>query len=198
MAHFLRTFMEMKAMKHIILGCLTMILFSCGSTVAVDYEPNTDWSNYKIYQFSQTHTGRGGEPQAPSGLSQLDDIRIMRAIDSILPSSEYQRSDYNQFYIDFFVEEQLSNSRNTLGIGVGSGGGNVSVGGGIGIPIGGKVINQRITLEFIDASMGQKLIWQAVYNGELKEKATPKQKDAYYAKAIAKMLAEFPPKNKTP
>ena len=108
----------------------------------------------------------------------------------------YQRSDYNQFYIDFFVDERLSESRNTLGIGLGSVGRNVSVGGGIGLPIGGKVINQRLTIEFIDATMGQKLIWQAVYDGELKEKATPAQKDAYYFKVIAKMLKEFPPKNK--
>jgi hypothetical protein len=180
-------------MKYFILGFLAVLLASCGSIVAVDYEPDTDWRKYQIYQFSQAHTGKGGEPQAPSGLSQLDDLRIMRAIDSLLPRPEYQRSDYNQFYIDFYVDEQLSESRNTLGIGVGSGGGNVSVGGGIGIPIGGKVINQRLTLEFIDATMGQKLIWQAVYDGELKEKATPAQKDAYYNKVIAKMLKGFPP-----
>lgn len=196
MARFLCIFMETKAMKNLAVVLITLVLASCGSTVAVDYEPETDWSKYKFYQFSQSHTGRGGAPQAPSGLSQLDDLRIMRAIDSMLPRPEYQRSDYNQFYIDFFVDERLSDSRNTLGIGVGSGGGNVSVGGGIGIPIGGKVINQRLTLEFIEATTGQRLIWQAIYDGELKEKATPAQKDAYYNKVIAKMLKEFPPLKK--
>ena len=163
-----------------------MILVSCGSTVAVDYEKGTDWTANKGYQFYS---------EMDTGLNQLDNKRIIKAADSILQLRGLQRTDYNDFYINFYVEESLSNSRNTLGIGLGSGGGNVSVGGGIGIPIGGKIINQHITLEFIEARIGEKLIWQAIYDGELKEKATPKQKEAYYAKIMAKMLAEYPPKN---
>lgn len=188
MAHFLRTFMETKTMKYFALALMTLLFVSCGSTVAVDYEKGTDWNAYKGYQFYT---------EMDTGLNALDNNRIIDAADSILQKRGLQRTDYNDFFINFYVEESLSNSRNTLGIGVGSGGGNVSVGGGVGIPIGGKVVNQRITIEFIEAQVGGKLIWQAVYNGELKEKATPRQKKAYYNKVIAKILAEYPPKNKT-
>jgi hypothetical protein len=92
------------------------------------------------------------------------------------------------------VQESLSNSKNTIGIGLGSGGGGISIGGGVGIPLGSKVINQRMTIEFRKATTGEKLVWQAEYDGELKEKATPKQKEAYYDKVIPMMLKDFPPK----
>jgi len=173
-------------MKYFIVGFLAMLLISCGSTVAVDYENGTNWTEFKGYQFYT---------EMETGLSQLDNNRVMQAADSILELRGLQRTDYNDFYINFYVEEALSESRNTLGIGIGSGGGNVGIGGGIGIPIGGRVINQHITLEFIEAELGDKLVWQAVYDGVLKEKATPRQKKVYYAKVMAKMLAEYPPKN---
>ena len=173
-------------MKYLILAFLTILLASCGSTVAVDYENDTNWTAYKGYQFYS---------EMETGLNELDNKRIIKAVDSILQLRGLQRTDYNDIFINFHVEESLSNSRNTLGIGVGSGGGNVSVGGGIGIPIGGKIINQHIILEFIEEEVGGKLVWQAVYDGELKEKATPRQKEAYYVKIMAKMLAAYPPKN---
>ena len=173
-------------MRYLILVFLAVLLVSCGSTVAVDYEKGTNWTALNGYQFFS---------EMDTGLNALDNNRIMYAADSILQLRGLQRTDYNDFFISFHVEESLSNSRNTLGIGVGGGGGNVSVGGGVGIPIGGKIINQHFTIEFIEEEVGGKLIWQAVYDGELKEKATPKRKEAYYAKIMAKMLAEYPPKN---
>jgi len=172
-------------MKFIYLFLATAILTSCGATVATDYEKGYQWSGEKTYQFYD---------EMNSGLNELDDKRIMMAIDSTLGNKGFQRTDYNEYFVSFFVEESLSNSRNTIGIGLGSGGGGISIGGGVGIPIGGKVINQRMTLEFREATEGQKLIWQAVYDGELREKATPKQKAAYYNKMIPKMLKDFPPK----
>ena len=92
---------------------------------------------------------------------------------------------------DFFSKEFLSNSRNTIGIGIG-GGGNVGFGVSGGIPIGGKVINQTLTIDFIDSDKDA-LIWQAVVNGELNEKANPQQKEDYYFGIIRKALKAFPP-----
>ena len=172
-------------MKFIYSALVLVFLSSCGATVNVDYEKGLDWTVLKSYQFYT---------EMNSGLNDLDDTRIKKAIDSTLQKKTFQKTDYNQYYVSFFVEESLSNSRNTIGIGLGSGGGGISVGGGVGIPIGGKVINQRITIEFRKATTGEKLVWQAVYDGELKEKATPKQKEAYYDMVIPMMLKDFPPK----
>lgn len=174
-------------MKHLLLSLASLILLSCGSTVAVDYEKNKDWDQYKTYQLY---------PEMKSGLNALDEKRVVKAMDSTLKLKNFQRTDYNQYWIAFYVEENLSNSRNTLGIGVGSGGGGFGIGGGVGIPIGGKIINQRMVIEIREGQPEGKLIWEAVYDGELKEKATPEQKEKYYDKIIPMMLEYFPPKEK--
>ena len=118
----------------------------------------------------------------------------MKAIETSLENRGITRTDYCRFYINFYVNEHVTESRNTLGIGVGGGGGNVGVGVSGGIPIGGRLINQRLTIDEIDASHGQELVWQAVIEGEIKEKATPEQKEAYYNSEIEKALQKFPPK----
>ena len=176
-------------MKKLFLIAISSLLLSCGAAVQTDYEKEVDWASaYKTYQLYR---------EMKSGLNELDDKRVIKAIDSTLKQKEFIRTDYNHYWIGFFAEESLSNSRNTIGIGLGSGGGGISVGGGVGIPIGGKIINQRMTIEVRAEGADGKLVWQAVYDGELKEKATPKQKESYYNKVIPMMLKDFPPKEKT-
>ncbi|GAB5401275.1 MAG: hypothetical protein Aureis2KO_28600 [Aureisphaera sp.] len=159
------------------------LLFSCGATVSTDYEKQTDWSPYTHYQFYA---------DIESGLSELDDKRIKNAIDSVFAFRSYRPSTNPDFLINFYASQVLSNSRNTIGVGLGGGGGNVGVGGSVGIPIGGPTIEQQITIDFIDARKDQ-LIWQAIIDCRLKEKASPEQKDAHYFNVITKALKKFPP-----
>lgn len=172
-------------MKSILPLAISFLLFSCGPTVYVDYEKQQDFSEFTTYQFY---------PDIDSGLNELDDKRIKAAIDSVLQLRGFTRTDYNRFYINFYVNESISNSRSTIGVGIGGGGGNVGVGVSGGIPIGGNVINQRLTIDFVDATKNQSLVWQAVVTDELKEKATPQQKEAYYLSIVGKALKNFPPK----
>lgn len=174
-------------MKYVSILLVIILFTSCGAVMTVDYDTETDFSNFTTYQFYS---------EIDSGLNQLDDKRIIKTIDSSLQQRGFKRTDDCTFYIDFFATERISNSRNTLGVGVGGGGGNVGVGVSGGIPIGGRVINQLLTLEITDASPDQKLVWQVVIDGELKEKATPAQKETYYTKEINRALQKFPPKNR--
>ena len=172
-------------MKLISILVISLLLVSCGATVTVDYDSEIDFSEFTTYQFYG---------DIDSGLNSLDDKRIMKAIDRSLQVRSFKRTDYCRFYINFYARESISESRNTLGIGVGGGGGNVGVGISGGIPIGGAVINQQLTIDFVDASMGQELVWQAIIDGELKVNATPEQKEAYFFSVIEKALNKFPPK----
>ena len=174
-------------MKLVGLMLLTVFLASCGASIAVDYDKEKDFSEFTSYQFYT---------DIDSGLSQLDDNRIIKAIDSSLQKRGFQKTDSPRFYVNFYAEEVVSNSRNTLGIGVGGGGGNVGVGVSGGIPIGGRVVNQELTIDIVDSSMGKSLAWQVVIEGELKEKASPEQKEAYYFSVIDKALQKFPPRKK--
>ncbi len=183
----MRTFIERFAMRNLFLCFLVPLLLSCGATVAIDYDKKADFTSYTTYDFY---------PTIDSGLNELDDRRIMKAIDSVLlQRPTFQKTEDPQLLINFFAKEYLSNSRNSIGIGVGGGGGNVGVGVSGGIPIGGKEVNQTLTIDFIDAATDQ-LVWQAVVDGSYKERATPVQKEAYYYTVIAKALKKFPPKEK--
>lgn len=172
-------------MKYLPYSILLFMLLGCGPTVNVDFEKQQDFSDFRSFDFY---------PDIDSGLSELDDKRIMRSIDSVLRFQGINRAADPRFYINFYASEQLSNSRNTLGIGVGGGGGNVGVGVSGGIPIGGPVIRQQFTIDFVDATGDQSLVWQAVIDAEYKERSSPTQKDQYYYSIIRKALGKFPPK----
>ncbi len=171
-------------MKYISVLIISVFLVSCGTTVNYDYDSQTNFSQYKTYNYF---------PDIDSGLSELDDKRIIKITDSLLQNRGFIKSETPQFLINFFAKEGNIHSKNTIGIGLGSGGRNVGVGISGGIPIGGKVIDQQLTLDFVD-SLKDDLFWQAISDGELKEKATPIQKETYYTKLLTKILKGFPPK----
>lgn len=172
-------------MKSISILVISLFLASCGAVLTVDYDTEKDFSDYNAYQFYD---------DIDSGLNQLDDKRIKAAIDNSFQKRGFTKTDYCRFYVNFYASEYTSASRNTLGVGVGGGGGNVGVGVSGGIPIGGNVVNQKLTIDIIDASMGQSLAWQVIVEGEIKENATPEQKEAYYFAEIDRALKKFPPK----
>lgn len=173
-------------MKLLSILVLSIFLVSCGATVAVDYDKQVDFSKYTSYNYF---------PTIDSGLSELDDNRIVQITDSLLQQRGFVKSETPQLFINFYARESVSRSRNTIGIGVGGGGGNVGVGVSGGIPIGGNVVNQQLTMDFIDVEKDD-LVWQAVAEGEMKERATPQQKEAYYVSVIQKILAKYPPGKK--
>lgn len=170
-------------MKHLLLlVCISLI--SCGTYVNTDYDRNTDFRELKTYNFY---------PDLETGLSQIDNERIMRISDSIMQSKGFLKSEDPQILINFFAEESVTGSRNTLGIGLGSGGNNGGVVVNAGLPIGGPVIRQQLTVDIVDAK-NDELIWQAFIDGDYKERSGPIQKMDYYRKNLSRVLKKYPPK----
>lgn len=173
-------------MKYLLSICILVLLYSCGATVAIDFDTEKDFSNYTTYNYFSPLS---------SGLNELDEKRIIKITDSLLVTKGMVRSENPQILINFYSNEYLSNSRNTIGVGFGNVGRNTSVGISGGIPIGGKEVNQQLTFDFIDANLDA-LVWQAQTEGSFKEKATPKQKEKYYSQIITKVFNKYPPKKK--
>ena len=171
-------------MKFLFVFVISTFLLACGTTVGVDYDEATNFSKFTSYNFY---------PSIASGLNDLDDKRIRRTTDSLLQQRGFVKAENPQLYINFFATENVSNSRNTVGIGIGGGGRNVGVGVSGGIPIGGRVINQQLTMDFIDVAKDD-LVWQGVADSEYKEKASPQQKEAHYVSVVGKILKKYPPK----
>ncbi|MGJ8743577.1 DUF4136 domain-containing protein [Polaribacter sp.] len=171
----------MKSLKY----CLIFLLMSCSSSkVLVDYDDQTNFSEYKTYNFFE-NTGES--------LNEFDKRRILSAIDIEMQNLGFEFADVPDFFIDFKSKISKVQNNNTIGIGVGSGGRNGGFGISGGIPIGGKKLNEEITIDFVTPKK-EALFWQGILNTKIKEKRTPEEKEIIYGEIIRKILKEFPPK----
>ncbi|GEQ85608.1 hypothetical protein ULMS_11160 [Patiriisocius marinistellae] len=160
-------------------------MISCGASVAVDYDKETDFTTQKTFQFFTEKDSR---------VNPFDTKRIETSIDSVLIANDWQRTDYNQFFVDFYVDVLPSSRRSVIGIGLGSGGGGIGIGGSVGIPVGAKKMEHVLTISFHEATTNQPLVWEGVASGVLNENATPEQKESFYDRLVRTILSKFPPK----
>lgn len=164
-----------------------LLLTSCGSSrVNYDYDLNKDFSTYKSFNFY---------PSMNSRMSQLDEERIMRNIETYLQSRGFVLSDSPDFYVNFYGNQYTQNSNaGNIGVGVGSGGRRSGIGISGGIPIRSSKLKEELVIDIIDTG-NKTMIWNAIYNSSVPTNS-PEAKNAYYREKIAKMLSNFPPKKK--
>jgi hypothetical protein len=170
-------------MKLLYTFAILLLVTACGTTVGVDYDRATDFSQYTSYNYY---------PNIASGLSELDEARIKMVTDSLLQQKGMVKSATPQLYVNFYANEQVAVNNSSIGIGIGGGGRNVAGGISGGIPIGGRKMEQRLTVDVIAVAKDE-LIFQAVAEGTYKEKITPAKKTQYYERVLSRLLDEFPP-----
>lgn len=164
---------------------IVLLLVSCASIkVNYDYDENTDFSQYKTYNYYS---------DIKTGLSELDTKRLFNALDEALQNQGFTLSDSPDFFIDIQSSEYQETNRNSVGLGVGGSGRNVGGGISIGIPVKQDNVNRIIQFDFVDES-GIGLFWQAVSESSFNPKATPEQRNAQLQSIVEKVLKGFPPK----
>lgn len=173
-------------MKRLLILILAAGLISCGAAVGVDFDETANFDQLTTYNYY---------PNIESGLSQLDDKRVMRALDSLLPVKGITKSENPDVLINFFTRESIRASNSSIGIGVGTGGRGGGVGISGGIPVGGQRFEQEFTLDFVE-TMQDKLLWQGVTTALLPKKAAPEQKQQHYTTLITRILKKYPPSKK--
>lgn len=171
-------------MKYCYAFLITLLFYSCGTTVIYDFDEQKDISKYTTYNYYH--------PLA-SNLNELDDKRIQKITDSLLLEKGMKKTSSPEILINFFSNEVVTHSNNTIGVGMGGGNFNSAFGIITGIPVGGNLISQELTIDFIDAQLDA-LVWQAKALGRYKEKANPIQKDKYYKQTLTKVFKKYPPK----
>lgn len=172
----------MKALKIF----LVFLLFaSCNVPQAVyDYDQEVNFSNYSTYALF---------PDFQSGLSQLDEKRLLASLENQLQQEGFSASSEADMYVNVYTDEFQEQNRNNVGIGVGGGGRNVGVGVSGGIPLGGPETYLQITFDFIDVE-DDALIWQAVVESKFDPDASPQQRQDQFEKIVQKALEGYPPK----
>ncbi|MBQ0770071.1 MAG: DUF4136 domain-containing protein [Bizionia sp.] len=174
-------------MKFIKLLVLCLLFTSCGSIqVTSDYEKTADFSNYKTYNYFSN---------IESGLSELDENRVINAINSNLTNKGLLLSESPDFLIDFKIAQHQETPRNNVGVGLGGGNGGLGGGISIGIPMGQNKVNQRLLIEFVDDSkMG--LFWQGKGESSFNPKSSPEQRESHFRAVVGKVFTLYPPQPK--
>ena len=172
----------MKAYKFLL---ILVLLTSCGTLVNYDYEKSTDFTQYKTYNYFDN---------METGLSQLDNKRLMRAIDAKLKTMGLTRSDNPDFFIDIQSEDVINRNNSSVGVGAGGGSGGGFGGVSVGIPLGGNQNTREIVIDFVDKSQNEKLFWQAVSESSYKQNASPEKREDAFVKLVEKIFSSYPPK----
>lgn len=164
---------------------LCLFIFSCNPPrAAYDYDQQATFDKYTTYSIY---------PGFDSGLSQLDERRLLSSLERGLQNEGFSVSNIPNLYVNVYSEEYQEQSRNNLGIGVGGGGGNVGVGVSGGIPLGGSKTFLKLTFDFIDVQ-DDALVWQAVVESKFDPDAGPEKRQAKFDKIVEKALNGYPPK----
>ena len=163
---------------------LLFLLVSCTSTkVYMDYDNKADLESYKTYSYFLA-------PE--NGLNDLDNKRVLRVLDSVLPKKGLTQKTISDLNIIYYAEIYTVENQNNIGIGVG--GGNRGFGGGVssGIPIKTSKDMIAFTLEFVDG-LNKELFWQAVVETRITSDNTPEGRQALFREIIIKALEKYPP-----
>ena len=172
----------MKAYKFLL---ILVLLTSCGTLVNYDYEKSTDFTQYKTYNYFDN---------METGLSQLDNKRLIRAIDAKLKTMGLMRSDNPDFFIDIQSEDVMNRNNSSVGVGAGGGSGGGFGGVSVGIPLGGNQNTRQLVIDFVDKSNNEKLFWQAVSESSYKQNASPEKREDAFVKLVEKIFSNYPPK----
>lgn len=167
---------------------LLVILFSsCGAVkVTYDYDKETDFSNYSTYNYYS---------DLKTGLSELDEKRLLNVMDITLQIKGLQYSEEPDFLINISSESFQAPRNTSVGVGLSGAGRNVGGGVSMGIPVGGQKLQRQITFDFVDAKK-EELFWQAVSETSFKENVSPAVREQKLAELVDKVLSKYPPKSK--
>lgn len=174
----------MLAMKYFKL-ILLLIVNSCASIhVNYDYDKQTNFANYKTYNYYS---------DLETGLSELDTRRLLDVLDTKMQSIGLSLSETPDFYIDIKSSEYQTVQQNTVGVGVGGTGRNVGGGISIGLPIGQAKMSRQIIIDFVDEN-AKGLFWQAVSESSFNQNASPEKREERLKTIVEKVLSKYPPK----
>lgn len=172
-------------MQSIFYAVLFCMFISCASVrVSYDYDREADFSRYVTYNYF---------PDMESRLSQLDENRLTRVLDSTLQTKGYRLAENPDFFINILSNTYQNVSNGTVGLGMGGTGGNMGGGVSIGLPMGNSNSQRYIQFDFVDVEKDA-LFWQATAESEYFEGASPKVREERLRTIVHKVLSKFPPK----
>lgn len=170
--------------KSINLILLLLVITSCNAPkVAYDYDDQISYNQFRSYSLY---------PELESGLSMLDEKRLLEAIDIVMQQKGVAPSASPDLYLNIYTEEYVERNRNNLGVGISGGRRGLGVGISGGIPVGGPKQYLIIYFDLIDVQKDQ-LIWQAEVSRKFNDNASPDKRRQWFQKVVEKAFSKYPP-----
>lgn len=171
-------------MKFVKIFVICLLVTACNAPrVVYDYDREVAFNQYSTYSFY---------PQLQTGLSQLDERRLLSSLEKQLQEEGFSESSNPDMYVNVYTEEFREASRNSLGVGIGGTGRNVGIGVSGGIPLGGPQTILKLTFDFVDVNTDS-LIWQAVVESKFDPNAKPEVRQKRFDQIVEKALEGYPP-----
>lgn len=171
-------------MKKLIFLLGLFFLAACGpSKVKYDFDRQADFSKYRTYNIY---------PELKSGFSELDEKRVIGQLERVLGLEGIRISDNPDVYVNFYSSQYETPSNKSVGIGIGTFGRRVggSVSGGI--PIGGNVLNESLTVDLIDVNSGS-MVWQGSISSSISGRQTPEERELFLGDLLGRIFQKYPP-----
>lgn len=173
---------------------LSLLLAACASGPTIDYDPATDFTTYRHYQWLDERSGVS---------DQFDPLlakRVKAAVDEQLKArfsaaADRASADFLvRYYVSSTAKVADSNARGSVGMG--SFGGNVGMGVSIGFPLGGTHVERQaqILVDFLDAR-SEELTWRGSETVTLRGD-DPAELTQQVQAVIEAILVQFPPTQK--
>lgn len=162
------------------------ILTSCSSVyVNTDYDKKANFATYKTYAYNKTSIDK-------LEISDLDKKRILYAIDAVMPTKGFSKSENPDVLINIFTKErERVNVYNNMGWGYGFGWGwGPGWGMGMGFTQTTTTPEGTLYIDIVDAKT-KELVWQGIGTGYLTTNF--EKKDERIAEFVAKILEQYPP-----
>jgi hypothetical protein len=176
---------------------LVLLLGSAGSALAQDVRYNFD----KATNFTGFRTYKWVAIKGATPLSDLVDRQIKAAVDAELALKGLTKSnaDLADLYIGYQAavgqEKEYTSFDSGWGYGPGWGGGWYGGGGGISTGQTSTIYIGQLALDMYASTM-KTLVWRGVASKTLDPEAKPEKQEKNLKKAVAKVLKNYPPKQK--
>jgi hypothetical protein len=172
----------MKTLK--LLSLIILITLSSCSSVMVnaDYDKKVSFANYKSYAYLKSGIDK-------AEISDLDKKRILNAIDEVMPTKGFSKSDTPDVLISIFTKErERVDVHQNFGWGWGWGWNPYW---GIGFNSVYTTPEGTLFIDIIDAKT-KELVWQGEGSGYLTKNI--EKKEARIKEFVSKILEQYPPK----
>jgi hypothetical protein len=160
------------------------ILTSCSSVyVNTDYDKKANFAAYKTYAYNKSSIDK-------LEISDLDKKRILYAIDAVMPTKQFSKSENPDVLINIFTKErERVDVYNNMGWGYGFGWG-WGPNWGMGYSRTTTTPEGTLYIDIVDAKT-KELVWQGIGTGYLTTNF--EKKDERIAEFVSKILEKYPP-----